>query len=102
MRRGIALVLILGVWTVFGNPLRDFRWLTGGLSHMERAELLTEAVLSNRVGFPKSYWLIQHTPYGSYKITLFFGLVDNGSFCADLLESYGQRYNESYSCEAVD
>lgn len=102
MKWVIALALMLGIWTVFGNPVRDFRWLTGGLSHMERAELLTETVLSDRVGFPGSYWLIQHTPFGSYKITLFFGLADNGSFCSDILDAYGQQQNESYSCEAVN
>lgn len=94
------ILVIVGVWVIFGTPMRDIRGWTGNQTYEDQLEILTELVKKKKIGKTPDFWLTKTNIAGEEdRVALVFGLWGDDQFCRDIADLYMLKYTQSqYYC----
>lgn len=97
---GLMVLVIAGIWIIFGTPMRDIRSWTGNATYQDQLDILTESVKKKKIGETSDYWLTKTNFFGEPdRVALVFGILGDQEFCQDLAELYAHKYPRSnYYC----
>lgn len=97
---GLIVLLVVGVWLIWGTPLRDIRSWTGNATYQDQLDTLTDLVKKEKIGGSTDYWLTKTNFFGDAdRVALVFGVMSDLEFCQDLAKLYTQKYPGSdYYC----
>lgn len=97
---GFIILIIIGVWVIWGTPMRDIRSWTGYATYEDELGALTDMVKKKKIGSTADYWLTKANFFGDAdRVALVFGLMGDLQFCQDLADLYKQKYPQSgYYC----
>lgn len=101
---GLMILVIAGVWLIWGTPMRDIRSWTGNATYQDQLDTLTELVKKKKIGQTQDYWLTKSNIAGEPdRVALVFGLWGDLEFCEDLASLYMGKYPASrYYCLAAN
>lgn len=97
---GMLLLIGLGVWLLFGTPMRDIRGWTGNQTYEDQLAILSDHVEKKKIGITRDYWLTKTDLSGAPdRVALIFGMWGDEEFCQELADLYMGKYPQSrYYC----
>ncbi|MGB3389484.1 MAG: hypothetical protein WBA88_16035 [Pseudaminobacter sp.] len=100
----MLILIVVGVWVIWGTPMRDIRSWTGTATYQDQLDNLMDAVKKKKIGGTTDYWLTKTNFFGDAdRVALVFGLMGDLEFCQDIAELYMLKYPQSkYYCLAAN